>query len=71
MTRLQKLRREQNRRAIAKRKAQGWRGYSAFVPGEVYPKELSEDWEFNFGVGFGLTHSTDNLVVKLILGRRF
>ena len=29
------------------------------------------DWEFNFGVGAGLTPSTDRLLVKLILGRRF
>jgi hypothetical protein len=32
---------------------------------------VSPDWEINFGVGFGLTKSTDDLVVKLILGRRF
>lgn len=32
---------------------------------------LSPRFEFNFGVGFGLTHSTDDLVVKLILGYRF
>jgi hypothetical protein len=32
---------------------------------------LSPDWEINFGVGFGLTPSTDKLLVKLILGRRF
>jgi hypothetical protein len=32
---------------------------------------FSPDWEFNFGVGFGLTHATDDLIVKLILGRRF
>jgi hypothetical protein len=32
---------------------------------------LSPKWEFNFGVGFGLTHSSDHLIVKLILGRRF
>ncbi len=32
---------------------------------------LSPKWEFNFGVGFGLTRSTDDLLVKLILGRRF
>jgi hypothetical protein len=32
---------------------------------------FSPDWEFNFGVGFGLTRSTDDLMVKLILGRRF
>jgi len=32
---------------------------------------LSPRWEFNFGVGFGLTPSTDDLIVKLILGYRF
>jgi len=37
----------------------------------VIDLEFSPDWEFNFGVGFGLTPSTDDLVVKLILGRRF
>jgi hypothetical protein len=28
-------------------------------------------WEINFGVGFGLTPATDDLMVKLILGRQF
>jgi hypothetical protein len=32
---------------------------------------LGADWEFNFGVGVGVTHSTDHLIVKMILGRRF
>ena len=32
---------------------------------------LSPDWEFNFGVGVGATRSTDHLLVKMILGRRF
>jgi hypothetical protein len=32
---------------------------------------FSPEWEFNFGVGFGLTPRTDDLMVKLILGRRF
>ncbi|MGA2184958.1 MAG: transporter [Bryobacteraceae bacterium] len=31
---------------------------------------LSPDWEFNFGVGVGMTGGTDHLLVKLILGRR-
>jgi hypothetical protein len=31
---------------------------------------LSPNWEFNFGVGVGMTGSTDHLLVKLILGRR-
>ena len=33
--------------------------------------DLGPNWEFNFGVGVGLTPSTDHLLVKLILGRRF
>jgi hypothetical protein len=28
-------------------------------------------WEFNFGVGVGTTASTDHLIVKCIIGRRF
>lgn len=41
---------------------------------QIFPTvdlNLSPDWEFNFGVGFGLTRSTDGLLVKLILGYRF
>lgn len=37
----------------------------------VLDLNLSPKWEFNFGVGFGVTHSTDHLIVKMILGRRF
>ena len=37
----------------------------------VLDLEFSPDWEFNLGVGVGLTRSTDDLIVKLILGRRF
>jgi len=33
--------------------------------------DVSPNWEINFGVGSGLTHSTDQLIVKLILGYRF
>jgi hypothetical protein len=33
--------------------------------------DLGPDWEFNFGVGVGITHGTDHLLVKMILGRRF
>lgn len=29
------------------------------------------NWEFNFGVGIGVTHGTDHLIVKMIIGRRF
>ena len=32
---------------------------------------VSPDWEFNFGVGVGVTRSTDHLLVKMIIGRRF
>ena len=32
---------------------------------------LSPAWEFNFGVGVGVTQGTDHLLVKMILGRRF
>jgi hypothetical protein len=32
---------------------------------------LSEKWEFNFGVGVGMTGSSDHLLIKMILGRRF
>lgn len=33
--------------------------------------DVSENWEFNFGVGVGVTHGTDHLLVKCIVGRRF
>jgi hypothetical protein len=33
--------------------------------------DVSENWEFNFGVGVGTTASTDRLIYKAILGRRF
>jgi hypothetical protein len=32
---------------------------------------LGPQWEFNLGVGIGMTRSTDHLLVKMILGRRF
>ena len=32
---------------------------------------VSPNWEFNFGVGFGLTPATDDLIVKCIVGRHF
>jgi len=37
----------------------------------VVDLNFSPNWEFNFGVGFGLSHSTDDLLVKLILGYKF
>jgi hypothetical protein len=32
---------------------------------------VSQEWEINFGVGVGVTRSTDHLIVKGIIGRRF
>ena len=32
---------------------------------------LAPQWEVNFGLGVGMTHSTDHLIAKLILGYRF
>jgi hypothetical protein len=32
---------------------------------------LGPNWEFNAGVGVGVTHGTDHLLVKMIVGRRF
>jgi hypothetical protein len=32
---------------------------------------LGPKWEFNFGVGVGVTASTDHLIAKMILGYRF
>lgn len=37
----------------------------------VVDLNLGPKWEFNFGVGVGLTPSTDRLIVKMILGYRF
>ncbi len=37
----------------------------------VLDVDLSPKWEINFGVGIGLNHSTDHLLIKLILGRKF
>ena len=33
--------------------------------------DFGPNWEFNFGVGVGVTHSTDHLLVKMIIGHRF
>ena len=32
---------------------------------------LGPQWEFNFGVGVGMTQATDHILIKAILGRRF
>jgi hypothetical protein len=41
---------------------------------QIFPSvdlNVSPDWEINFGVGWGLTGSTDHLIIKGIIGRRF
>jgi hypothetical protein len=41
---------------------------------QVFPAidlNLAPQWEVNFGLGWGLTGSTDHLIAKLILGYRF
>lgn len=41
---------------------------------QIFPAidlNVSPKWEFNFGVGVGLTGSTDHLIFKMIIGRRF
>jgi len=37
----------------------------------VVDLNVAPEWEINFGIGWGLTDASDDLVVKLILGRRF
>lgn len=41
---------------------------------QIFPAidlNLGPKWEFNFGVGVGMTRSTDHLLVKMIVGYRF
>ena len=40
-----------------------------FVPAIDY--DFGPNWEFNFGVGVGVTSATDHLLIKAIVGRRF
>jgi len=40
-----------------------------FVP--AVDVDFGKNWEFNFGVGVGVTGATDHLLVKAILGYRF
>jgi hypothetical protein len=37
----------------------------------VIDLNLSPKWEYNFGVGVGVTQGTDPLIVKMIIGYRF
>jgi len=41
---------------------------------QIFPDvdlDFGKNWEFNFGVGLGVTQSTERLIVKAILGYRF
>jgi len=41
---------------------------------QIFPAidlNVSPEWELNFGVGVGVTRSTDHLIIKAIVGRRF
>jgi hypothetical protein len=40
-----------------------------FIP--AVDLDLGKRWEFNFGVGVGVTQATDHLLIKAILGYRF
>lgn len=40
-----------------------------FIPALDY--DFGKNWEFNFGVGVGVTAATDHLLIKAILGYRF
>lgn len=33
--------------------------------------DFAENWEFNIGMGVGMTSQTDHLILKMIVGRRF
>jgi hypothetical protein len=70
---------------FTKRVAGGFEYYGAIGPlhdfdplreqqQQLFPSldiDFGPQWEFNFGVGVGMTSSTDHLIVKCILGRRF
>jgi hypothetical protein len=41
---------------------------------QIFPSidlDLGENWEFNAGIGIGITQATDHLIAKVIIGRRF
>ncbi|MFY9911685.1 MAG: hypothetical protein WCF22_18155 [Candidatus Sulfotelmatobacter sp.] len=70
---------------ITKKIAGGLEYYGAFGPAtdflpfkyqqqQFFPAidvDFGPQWEFNFGVGVGATRSTDHLIIKCIIGRRF
>jgi hypothetical protein len=41
---------------------------------QIFPTidyDFGPNWEFNLGLGVGVTGSTDHLLLKMIIGRRF
>jgi hypothetical protein len=70
---------------FTKRIAGGFEYYAAYGPitgfdplreqeQQLFPAvdiDFGPQWEFNAGVGVGMTSSTDHLIVKCIIGRRF
>src|SRR3989442_9897781 len=47
--------------------------YSTLFRSQILPAidlNLSRKWEVNFGLGVGMTRSTDHLIAKMILGYR-
>lgn len=70
---------------FTKRIAAGLEYYAAYGPltdfdplreqqQQIFPSvdvDFGPAWEFNAGVGVGMTHSTDHLILKCIIGRRF
>ena len=51
------------------------RGIGRAIPSRCFSRAIDVDfgknWEFNFGVGVGVTQATDHLLVKAIVGYRF
>jgi hypothetical protein len=70
---------------VDKKVAVGLEYYGAYGPAVSWDKvrdtqqmilpavdlDFGKNWEFNFGVGVGVTQATDHLLVKAILGYRF
>lgn len=45
-------------------------GFDPFGQQPAIDLNLSPKWEFNTGVGVGITQGTDHLIVKMIIGHR-
>jgi hypothetical protein len=70
---------------VTKRVAMGFEYYGAYGPVTGFDPlrdqqqlfvpavdiDFGKKWEFNFGVGVGVTQATDHLLIKAILGYRF